>query len=99
MQTLRLDDYAAKGLTSTGLVGIAGMGYSLRQLALHRLQHVSDDSLMTTLAQLPMLQVSFVDLDVWQEPSAELDPSACLALHVGQVCKQRACGRGCIRME
>lgn len=58
MQSLRLDSKAARGLIPSSLVGIAGMGHSLRQLTVHGLQHVSDNSLMTTLAQLPMLQVS-----------------------------------------
>jgi hypothetical protein len=44
-------------MTNSSLVGIAGMGDRLRQLALIGLWHVSDASLMAALAQLPLLQV------------------------------------------
>lgn len=58
IQALRLDDCAARGLTSCSLVSIASMGDRLRQLALVGLQRVSDEGLMAALTQLPMLQVS-----------------------------------------
>jgi hypothetical protein len=60
-QTLRLYDTAAGGLTDSGLVGIVGMRSSLRQLALIGLGHIYDEDVVTTLAQLPMLQVGCCD--------------------------------------
>lgn len=58
MQALRLGSCSARRLIPSGLVGIVVMGKSLRQLALQGVQHVLDASLVTALAQLPMLQVS-----------------------------------------
>jgi hypothetical protein len=60
LQALRVGGCAARGLIPSGMVGIAAMSRSLRQLALHGLQHVADQCLMAALVQLPMLQVGNV---------------------------------------
>lgn len=56
-QTLRLDGRAAQNLIDEHLTIISSLGNRLQQLALIGLQHVSDDSLIAALGQLPMLQV------------------------------------------
>ena len=57
LQTLRLDGRAAQNLTGEHLTIISSLGNRLQQLALIGLQHVSDDSLIAALGQLPRLQV------------------------------------------
>ena len=57
VQALRLEYSAALGLADSTMFGIAGIGHSLRQLALIGLLHVSDASVKAALEQMPMLQV------------------------------------------
>jgi hypothetical protein len=57
LTALRLDGHAGRALRCSALSCIAGLGATLRQLALLNLQHVSHSAVAELVLSLPLLEV------------------------------------------